>query len=377
MKDKYKIYLFVLLIFLVIFSIYALKPQIAGDSYIYINSIEVLKTGIEPSGFIPMMIVSTYLGLRLIMFFNLFTGNIEVSWLLLDSILYIAMGLFSYSLFKKIIKDDKLAFLGTLFLVTNYAAVSFGLGYLMDIGGWTAYIASLYFAYRYLENEDKGENKENKWLYISAAFIGIGGLYKEYAFVAYVIIFGIILYKNWSLQTDRWSKIFWKVFITGCLAFMPFLFMNVYTYYAFNGYTYLDWFLSNQTGYSYQNRTIEFIKSFGSIYNFGWFLFVPGFYILLKQTKEILQNKILDKDLKNNIVFIWLVILSSFSVLLWPVVTRVLFITMPAAVIVSSLFVQRIKKDRFLYIIIPIFILYFVSSYLMNAYILDFVNLPI
>ena len=102
---------------------------------------------------------------------------------------------------------------------------------------------------------------------------------------------------------------------------------------------------------------------------FGWFLFVPGFYILAKRTKGMIKDKNIDK----NMVFIWLTILSSFSVLLWPVVTRVLFITMPAAVLVSSLFLKKIEKRW--YIVSLILILYAVCAYLMDAYILDFVNI--
>jgi hypothetical protein len=357
-KDPYKVCIFFILIFVCVFSIYALKPKIAGDSFLYIDSIEVLKTGIQPPGFVPMMIVSTYLGLRLIMLLNLVTGSIAISWLLLDVVLFITMGLFSYSLFTRIFKDSRVAFLGTLFLITNYAAVSFGLGYLMDMGGWAAYMAALYFTYRYLETQDE----KNTWLYTAAAIVGIGGLYKEYAFVAYVVIVGAIIWKYWK----HWKKIFWGILYTGCLAFVPFFLLNVYGYFNFNHYTYIDWLLY-QGVYAYQNKTIEFIKSFGSIYNFGWFLFIGGFSILLQQLKEVRSDK--------NILFIWLVILSAFSVLAWPVVTRVLFIAMPAAVLVTCLYIKKIEKYR--YITVLILMLYIVSSYLMDAFVLDFVNLPI
>jgi hypothetical protein len=359
-RDKYRTGLFVLLVFLIIFSIYALHPHIAGDSFLYVDSIKVLETGTQPVGFIPMMIVSTYLGLKLIMFLNFFTGHIEISWLLLDSVLYFAMGMFFYSLLKRILKDARVAFLGTLFLVTNYAAVSFGLGFLMDMGGWVFYVASLYFSYLYLNSEG---GKEDKWLYISSALVGIGGLYKEYAFVAYVVVFGLIIFKNWR----NWPKIFKKVFITLGLALGPFLLLNVYGFISFH-YTYLNWLLYNHKAYAYQNKIVEFIKSFGSIYNFGWFLFVGGFVILLQRTKKIFQTKDIDK----NILFIWLTVLSCLSVLLWPVVTRVLFITMPATVLISCLFIKRINK----YLVLSIFVAYVISSYLMDAYILNFVNLP-
>jgi hypothetical protein len=355
-QDKYKVLTFFILVFLVIFSPLALNPKIAGDSLLYTSSIDVLKTGILPAGFMPMMILTTYLGLRLIMFFDLFINNIAISWLVLDSILYVTMGLFFYSLVKRMFDSSKTAFVGTLFLVTNYAAISFGLGYLMDMGGWTAYVASLFFSWRYLESYCK----EDKWLYISSTIIGVGGLYKEYAFVAYVIVFGVVVWGNWG----KWFEILKKLFVTGVLAFTPFILMNIYTFVYYGGYTYIDW-MNFQKVYVYQDRVVEFIKSFGSIYNFGWFLFIPGFYILLKRYKDFIKDK--------RMFFICFCLISCLSVLLWPVVTRVLFITIPAIVLVSALFIQKTEKK--VYLIWSILLAYVFCAYLMDAYILDNVDI--
>jgi hypothetical protein len=196
--------------------------------------------------------------------------------------------------------------------------------------------------------------------------IGIGGLYKEYAFVAYGILFWLIVYKNWK----NWSQIIWKVFLTGCISFAPILLVNVYTYFAFDHYTYVNWYLAQRV-YNFQNRPIEFIKSFGSIYTFGWFLFLPGMWVLFKRSKEIFQNKVINTDT----LFLWLVLFSGSAVILWPVVTRVLFITMPGVVLVSSLAIQKLGKNR-LYIIVPLLIIYIFTNYLMDAFVLNFVNLP-
>ncbi len=356
-QDKYKVLILFILIFLVVFSPLALKPKIAGDSFLYAGSMEVLKTGISPEGFIPMMILTTYLGLVLIMFFDLFFNNLLISWLLLDSILYITMGLFFFSLLKRMFSSSKVAFIGTLFLVTNYAAISFGLGYLMDMGGWTAYLIALYFSWRYVESYCK----ENKWLHFASLAIGLGGLYKEYAFVAYFIVFGLILRSSWL----KWGEIFRKTFITGLIAFLPFALMNIYTFIYYNGYTYLDW-LNHQKVYEYQDRIVEFIKSFGSIFNFAWLLFIPGFYIFLKKYKE----GILDSRL----FFIWLVFLSCFSVLAWPVVTRVLFITAPAFVFIICLFLEKIEKRKY-YLVYSVLLVYIFCAFLMDAYILDHTNI--
>lgn len=352
-NDKFKISLFILLVFLSVFSIYTLQPKISGDSVTYVQSMDVLRYGVTPSDFAPNRIVTSYLGLRLIMFITLLTTNLPFSWLLLNSLLYIFMGMFFYSLLVKIINIPKVAFLSTLFLVTNYSAVVFGLGYLLDIGGWAFYIISLYYSYRYLETREKS------FLYFAAGVIGIGGLFKEYAFLAFVVVFGLIIFNYWK----DWKNIINKIFITGLLAFVPMLILNIHVFSIYH-YTYLDWFF-NQPHYVYNSRILEYIKSFGSLYNFGWFLFLGGVYILFKRSKEILRDK--------NILFIWLVVISSLIVFVWPVVTRVLFITIPGVVLVSSLFIQRMEKKW--YLVVGLLILYVLSSYFMDAYILNIVNI--
>jgi hypothetical protein len=356
MTINHKTVLFYILIFLAFFTPYVLGPLVEGDSLLYVNSIEVLRTGIAPAGFIPMMIISTPLGLAFIMLLNVSTSDLAVSWLILNATLYIGMGLFFYTLLRRFFQSEEVAFLGALFLATNYAALSFGLAFMMDVGGWFAYIAALYFAYRYLEAG------ETRFLLFASASIGLGGLYKEYAFVAYVVLLGAILFRD----RGQVFKKFTQVLTTGLIASTPFLLSNVYSFFVFDHYTYYDWFLHNQHSYTYQNRWIEFVKSFGSIYNFAWPLFIGGFYLLLKRSKNLFEDK--------QALFIWLCLLSCLSVLLWPVVTRVLFITMPAVVLVSCLLVEKMKRR--LAIILPVLILYILSSYFMDAYILDMVNLP-
>ncbi len=353
-QDHYFALLFFILIFLAIFSPLALKPKIAGDSLLYVDSINVIRTGIRPAGFMPEMILTTPLGLKAIMLFDIFFHDLAISWLIVDVILYVSAGLFFHSLLKKIFKEENIAFLGSLFLMTNYAIIVFGLGYLMDMGGWAFYLASIYFTYRYLEEA------ENKWLYFASLAIGLGGLYKEYAFVAYVVLFGVILFKHWR----KWRDVIKQVFVSGLISFLPFALMNVYTFINYDHYTYWNWF-TYQKVYAYQDRVVEFIKSFGSIYNFAWFLFLPGFYLLLKRYREVFREK--------RVFFIWLVITSSFAILLWPVVTRVLFISMPAAVLVTCLFIERIEK-RMLYIL-PVLFLYIITNFLMDAFILNFINI--
>jgi hypothetical protein len=170
----------------------------------------------------------------------------------------------------------------------------------------------------------------------------------------------LILFAEWG----NWRGVIKKICITGFLAFTPMLLINIYSFYVYHG-TYLDWFF-NQPKYVYTSRVVEYVKSFGSLYNFGWFIFLGGVYLFFKRLKDIFTDE--------KILFISLVCLSSLLVFVWPIVTRVLFITMPGAVLISSLFLKKI--DKWWYAVVPLLVAYICSSYLMDSFILNFVNLP-
>ncbi len=353
-RDKFKSWLLILLIFLSIFSILILNPQIKGDSVSYVQTIDVLRSGVTPEGFIPNRIITTYFGLQMIRFVDVIFNNIKISWILVSSLLYIIMGMFFYSFLKRLFFDSRVSFIGTLLLVTNYATVTSGLSYLMDIGGWTFYIISLYCSLLYLQT------KKINWLWLSATMLGLGGLFKESALLGYVVILGLIIFINWK----EWSKIIRYTFFTGLITFGPFIIINIYSFFTYN-YTYFSW-LSAQSVYVYPSRIVEYVKSFGSLYNFGWFLFIPGLYLLLKEYKKIFKDEI--------ILFIYLTALSVLPVFIWTAITqRILFISVPALVIITSLFLKKINK--WWYFLIPILVLYILSSFFMDSYILNIVNL--
>ena len=102
-------------------------------------------------------------------------GNIHISWLH-EQYFYVVTGMVFYALLRRLTRSPEVSFVATLLLVTNYAAVTGGLAYLMDMSGWMLYIISLYCALRYMQTGSE------KWLYFSAAAIGVGGVFKEYAF---------------------------------------------------------------------------------------------------------------------------------------------------------------------------------------------------
>jgi len=354
-RDRFKTYTLLSLLFLTVFSIAVLHPEIKGDGFSYLEMTEILKTGILPDPFFPLRIITGFFGVVFLTLVDSIIQNIHISWLLINSIFYIVMGMVFYALLRKLSRSPEVSFLSTLFLVTNYAAVTAGLGYLMDVSGWMFYVISLYGALRYMQT------KNGKWLYLSAVAIGLGGEFKEYALLGYIVLSGCILFVHWR----QWIEIVKKLFVSGLIASGPFIAMNIYSLIMYD-FTYVEW-LSAQGRYVYEHRILEYIKSFGSLYNFGWLLFFPGLYLLLKDSRKLFQNE--------SVVFMWLALLSFLPVFIWDAITqRILFIATPALIMVSSLFIERMQRHR--YLILSLLGLYILSSYLMDAFILDFVNLP-
>ena len=221
----------------------------------------------------------------------------------------------------------------------------------MDMGGWAFMWPPFVFLFIF-------GNQRNKWLWISSVLIGIGGLFKEYAFLAFVVVFGLIIYINWGCWKDIIKKYFYR--ITGFYSNVYYKYIHFLNY----NYTYLDWFAPNTNLYPELYRPFEYIKVLAPCIISAGFCLYPELIYFSRDQKKYSRTRI---------IFIWLVILSSLVVFVWPVVTRVLFITMPAVVLVSCLFIN--KLNRFWLVIFPIFVLYVLSSYLMDAYILGAVNI--
>ena len=350
------LFLGVILLLLSVFFITTLNPVVAGDSISYVESVSVLQgNDIPHPDFKANRIVTTYGALQIVRLFNIFVGNIPATWLIINALLYVCTGLFFYQLVQNIIENKKIALLSTGLLMTNYAIVRFGLAYMMDIGGWFFYIASIYYSFKYLQEEKR------LWLIMATLFVAVGGLWKEYAFLAYIVIVGVIIY------TQRMSKKITLISIltTGVSVVIPVILVNIYCYAKYD-YTYFSWLEQQKGLYPGQNILVEYIKSFGSLYNFSWFFIIGGVVLCIQKIKNIFLDK--------KIFFITLVAVSALPVFVWPVVTRVLFITAPALMLIASLYIKEIEHRR--YILYPLLILSAICGYFMDSFILDFVNLP-
>jgi len=356
-KSKIFFWFFISLVsFTCLFSIYSFKPIIDGDGITYVQAINVLRGDVVPLSFVPNRILTTFFGLESIILFSKIFGSIEAGWLILNIILFFILNITFYKLVLCIFKSDWTAFLASSFLVLNYGMIFFGLDYWMDIGGWTFYIISLCFILKYIET---GERKS---LLYSSLFIGVGVLFKEYAFLALIPMVVILAYENWFNLIKMFKKSLALVFIS----LIPIATVYFYVFEKFR-YTYVDWLSMNNNYYIYNSRIIEYIKSFGSLYNVLVVLVLGGLYYFFHNRDTIVPEK-------KTQVFIVSIVVSVFPVFMWPAITqRILFITVPAMLLVASFLFK--KQENYWWLFLFVLVIYAVFNFNMSYLLFNF-NLP-
>lgn len=349
-----------LIVLMALFTLF-LGPHVLGDTPTYTQAIGVLSGGAPSASFIPNRLLTTFGALELVRFFGVIFGGIYSGWFFLNLILYFAASCTLYALIRRITGSQAAACLGALFLAGNYGFLLFGPNFLMDIGGWSFYIFCLYFLWRY------AESKRPRDIVLAAAMVGIGGLFKEYAFLggaaiaAYLIIEAI---RNRNARRS-WLKPVGLLAGAGAISLIPVGILYAYIYHRF-GYTYLDWFGSNAEHYVYHSRILEYIKTLGSIYNLLAILAVGGAIVIIRDRRTI------SAETK---AFLAAALVSFLPVFCWPAITqRILTITVPFVVLVASFLFKKYERRWWVFAIV--LALYVLATFFMDSYLLKAVNLP-
>ena len=341
-------------------SISFLPMGYSDDSEVVLSAVSVLGGAKTGNNYWPLRLMTSPLYSESILIASKVTGSIKVGWRLLNSIFYVLIGLIFYLILEILFKNKRTAFIGTLFLVTNYGIVVSGLSFLVDIGGWFFYLLSLYFLLLYVDGDEN--NRQNKWLLLSSLSVGLGGLMKEFGFLGFIAIFLFVIYENYP----DILKILKKIFLPIVISFSPALLLFICIYFRFH-YSYLDWFGENIAKAVYASRIVEYIKSLGSLFNLLSFFVLGGLYYFFKERQSLVEKKYYQ--------FIIFVCLSSLPAFIWPAITqRILFILVPSATIIACFCIK--KLDKYWYIFIPILFLYFLTSLYMDSFILNHINLP-
>jgi len=339
---------------IVLFGLF-LGPHALGDTPSYVASIDVMNGTSISGDFVPNRLLTTFGALEIINIGARTGGDVFTVWFTLNCLLYLAGSIAFFKLLIRMFQNERVAYLGGLFLAGSYGYLIFGLNYSIDIGGWAFYIFSIYFLYEY------SQSKKESDLLLAAAMVGIGGLFKEYAFLGAVAIAAYLIVEN----RNQIRSLVIKGLKAGAIAIVPTLILYLYIYHKF-GYTYLDWFGFNSGYYVYHSRVIEYIKSLGSLINVLGVAFLVGLYALSKEWRGIGEN------MKS---FLSSVFISFLPIFLWPAITqRILTSIVPFVVIVSCFAIKK-HLHRW-YLFAAILIIYTLATFFMDSYILNKVTLP-
>lgn len=349
------LYMAIFLLVLVGASFVIIPPHLFGDSISYLKSIDVLKTGNIPPDFIPNRILTTYAGLQAVVFLSYIFGSVLKSWLFMNIAFYVIANLFFYKLLEEFFESRKVAFWGMVLLATNYAMITFGPTYLMDMGGWAFYTAALFLTFRFLKTQ------EIKYLFWGALITGFGGLFKECGFLGFIpiLVSLIFYYKN------NFKNLIKYFLILGVFVVLPAILVHI-SVYINHHYNYFDWLRFNKNLMADSSDFLSYVKVFGSLFTFGWFLFIGGIYTLMKKDEK--------KFNPQQVIFLIALFLSIMPIFLWPAVTqRIFFIAIPLIILISCVFLK--KYESRIHYFIPLFIIYILINLSMDKYVLPLVNI--
>lgn len=349
-------------------SMYFLPHILEGDAVSYVDAARAyaedshlvidLSSEITPEIVAVHRMLTTTLGIQTLRFFAALTGSFEVGWLVMDVVLFFAGSIVLYLLLAKFFDSDRVAFVGGLFFAGNYSMLSQGLGYFMDISGWFFYLLALLFVYLYIESGSY------RILLIAALITAVGGFFKENAYMAAIPIGGILLFEYYKQPLTFLAK----SIPLGLIIVGPAVLQHIRIYLEY-GYTYTYWIHVSQDFYEYESIIVEYIKSFGSLLTFLAPVAALGVWEFFRRFND-------ETFSAKKKIFMVFMVLSSIPAVMWPAITqRVLFLAVPSAIFIACLFVKRF--ERYWYAFLPIVALYALAGLLMDAYILDFVNLPI
>lgn len=348
----------VLLVPLVCASFFYIRPFPDDDSPSYIAAMQYL-SGETDTISSPTRILNTAGGLVITNALAPLFGGLLPGWLAMNVFFYFLLAFSFFYLLREFFASEWVALIGTLLLAGNYAPLVFGLGYLMDAGGWALYALSLLFLHRY------ATSNETRYLWCAAAAVGVGGLFKEYALLGGLAIAAYVF-------IERYPRV-WRAFLqlipAGVIAALPVTCVHIAVYLTF-GYTYLDWVRETNSiyGNAYASRVVEYIKSFGSLLNLLAPLALLGSIYFVHSLKR-------GELSRTHITYIAAVACSVIPVFFWPGITqRVLFICVPLLVLVAAFFIKRFERQWYLFI--PFLVAYVALNVLMDSVILPNLDIP-
>lgn len=160
---------------------------------------------------------------------------------------------------------------------------------------------------------------------------GIGTLFKEYAFFAFLPLGLYLLYKQW-----RTPGRFILSLLPLALSLVPLLLVHVGVYFG-TGYSYLDWYGMNSRTFAFTDWGWNAMRSFLVVLSFMLLVAVLGGFAFWQEMRKHADPK--------RIFFVLSLILPAAAVFLWPIITeRLVFLIVPLAALLTAYAVKANER---------------------------------
>jgi hypothetical protein len=347
-------YLILLIVINILVATFYASPnfKIAGDAGSYHEAIRLLEGG-KSYGPVPFLrLLTTPLMLFSARVADYFVNNIYASMATVNLIFYVLISFVFYKLAFEIYKDEKIAFLGSFFFISNYYLFNIDNAFIADMGGRFFFILTNFLAVKYFLGSEK------KYYYLAIISSSAGVLFKEFGALGLLsLVFLIFLSKSPWLEKMKLTIKAGLLFSIIPALFHLFFFLK-------SGFSYLDVYNIGVNFYPPEMHAYGlsvFIKVMGWIFLAGWPLFLWGLYQ---------EKKFFDKQ---RVTILCALLPASLAFFAWPMfMQRTAFILVPWLSLITGFGVSKIKNR---YIVVVLLIFYLLINYNVER-LLVLINLP-
>lgn len=354
--------LYLLIIINILVAYFFLKTPFIpglGDSFTYYEAMRFFQgQPVDPVPYNRLLTSPLMLGFSI--FFSYFTGGLYSGMAAVNIIFYAVFVYIIYKLILEIYTDEKVAFLGSILVLANFAMFTWGISFVVDMGGWFFFILATLFAVKYFKAENWPAGR--RFYFFSVLSASIGVLFKEYGALGLISLVFLI-----AASKDAWPDKIKKIIGSGLL-FLAIPALYHLSFYWRYHYSYFNWYVHNYyeylgnpnpAGVTYNLPTL--IKVLGWLFSVGWPIWLFGLWQEIKSNDKIRQRILLA------------ILPASVTFLFWPSFTqRVAFIFVPWLAMIAGFGLAKIKNK---YLIAAILAIYILANYYMD-WLLKAVNLP-
>lgn len=187
--------------------------------------------------------------------------------LLQSLVFYLALVVLMYLFAYEFLGDHYLAFLATLMVSLSYPMLKYGVDIFTETGAICFYTLSLLLTLRILRTP------RPSLIFINAAVIAVGFLWKEYSIVAGVVFGLVLLFHPTLSRAEKWKYVV-AFGAIGALITIPWQVFVALKYH----YWYGSWYHSNAgPGFAREFTLKNVLKSIAAVLGLAWLLVPLGF----------------------------------------------------------------------------------------------------